>query len=264
MAYKLIALDLDGTLLTDERALPTRNIEAMRAAIEAGAEVMIATGRPYLAAAKIFEQAGIRGLILSAAGALIKSYPEGETLYEAFLAPDAMTDLVETCRENGWFWFCFSGLDYYIEEVCDDSRTIEGYIGLPAKLLDYRSDHHISFNKGTVMVDPAAIQSAAELLRRRIGDRAEVLISDKNIIDITPKGIVKGVSVLNVAKLRGLSAEQVIAIGDTDSDISMIQAAGLGVCMANGTAAAKAAAEYIAPSNNECGVAHVIETFVLK
>lgn len=264
MAYKLIALDVDGTLLTDDRILPERNIEAMRAAICAGVEVMIATGRPYRAAARMMELAGLEGLILSAGGALISRYPSADTLYEAFVAADAISDLTDCCRQNGWFWFCFSGMDYYYEKEGDDACAIEHYLGMPGIILDYGSDHQRDFNKGTVMVDPAIIQSAAEVLRNRIGDRAEVQISDKNIIDITPKGIVKGVSVLQAAKLRGLSADQVIAVGDTDSDISMIKAAGLGVCMANGTAGAKAVADYIAPSNNECGVAHVIEKFILS
>jgi len=264
MAYRLIALDLDGTLLTDDRTLPDRNIEAMRAAAHAGALVMIATGRPYRAAAKILEQAGIGGLILSAAGARIDSHPAGETLFEAVLAPDAVAELADLCRQNGWFWFCFAGTDYYYERVCEASRAIERYIGMPGIQLDFSSDHGKAFHKGTVMVDAATIRQAAELLRSRIGDRAEVLISDRDIIDITPKGIVKGVSVLFAARLRGIAPEEVIAVGDTDSDISMIEAAGLGVCMANGSAAAKATADYIAPSNNECGVAHVIETFVLR
>ncbi len=263
MAYKLIAIDIDGTLVTDERKLPKRNIEAMQAAINAGAEVMIATGRPYRAAARIMELAGIEGLILSAGGALISRYPGGETLYEALLAPDVVFDMADCCRKNGWFWFSFSRMDYYYEKVCETSRVTENYIGFPGIILDYGSDHGLAFNKGTVMIDPKIIKSAADALHDRIGGRAEVQIADKNVIDITPKGIVKGVSLLSVAGLRGLDAKQVIAIGDTDSDVSMIKAAGLGVCMANGTVGAKAAADYIAPSNNDCGVADVIEKFVL-
>lgn len=263
MAYKLIAIDLDGTLLTDDRKLPQKNIEAMHAAINAGAEVMIATGRPCRAAGRIMEQAGLEGLILSAGGALISRYPGGETLYEALLSSDVVSDMADFCRENGWFWFSFSGMDYYYEKACDTSRYTENYIGFPGIILDYRSDHGIAFNKGTVMLDPGIVKSAADALHERIGDRAEVQIADKTVIDITPKGIVKGVSLLLAAKLLGLDAKQVIAIGDTDSDVSMIRAAGLGVCMANGTAGAKAAADHIAPSNNDCGVADVIEKFIL-
>jgi len=264
MAYKLIAIDVDGTLVTDDKQLPKKNIEAMRAAAKAGVEVMIATGRPYRAATWVFEKAGIEGLILSVGGSLINHYPGGETVYETDLPADVVRDLADFCREKGWFWHCISGSDFYFEQHCDTSRFTERYFGYPGKQLDYRSDYGVVFNKGNVVVDSAIIGPVAKELHGRIGDRAEVLIADKTVIDITPKGISKGVTLLSVAALRGLTASEVIAMGDTDSDITMLKAAGLGVCMANGTPLAKAAADYIAPSNNDCGVAAVIEKYVLN
>jgi len=264
MAYKLIAIDIDGTLLTDDRELPKRNIEAMHAAVKAGVEVMIATGRPYRAAAWVMEKAGIEGLVLSLGGALINAFPGEETVFASVLGADVVTELADCCRQNGWFWHCVSGSDYHYEVTCDMARFTELYFGYPGILMDFRADHGITFQKGNIVVSADITPKAAEKMKALIGDRAEVLISDKCVIDITPKGVNKAVSLLSTAERLGIGVEQIIAIGDTESDLSMIKAAGLGVCVANGTAAAKAAADYIAPSNNECGVAHVIEKFVLN
>ncbi len=264
MAYKLIAIDLDGTLLSDEKKLLQKNIEAMQAAINAGAEVMIATGRPYRAAIGFMEQAGIEGLILSIGGALVNHYPGGETIYESYLPGDLVSEIADFSRENDWFFYFIAGTDYYYEKACDKYFFMEKYFGFPGRILDYKSVHGRVFNKGNVIVESDVIIDVAKALDDKFGDRAEFLIADKNVIDITPKGILKGVTLLNIAAHRGLTAEQVIAIGDANSDISMIEAAGLGVCMENGTPETIAAADYIAPSNNDCGVAHVIEKFVLN
>lgn len=264
MEYKLISIDIDGTLLTDDKELPQRNIEAMRAAAAAGVEVMIATGRPYRAAAWVMEKAGIEGLVLSLSGSLINAYPGGEVVFASVLDADIIKDVADCCRQNGWFWHCVSGSDYHYEVPCDMARFTELYFGYPGVLMDFRADHGIPFHKGNVVVSADITPKAVEEMKRLIGDRAEVHISDPCVVDITAKGVNKAVSLLSAAKWLGIGADEIIAIGDMETDLSMIKAAGLGVCVANGTAAVKAAADYIAPSNNECGVAHVIEKFVLN
>ena len=104
MKYKLIALDIEGTLLTTDKQLPQENIDAIRAAVEAGAHVMIATGRPYRAASWVLERAGIEGMILSVGGSLIQNYPSGETVLEYRLDPDFVRDFTNFCTEKNWFF----------------------------------------------------------------------------------------------------------------------------------------------------------------
>ncbi|MEG2083797.1 MAG: HAD hydrolase family protein, partial [Oscillospiraceae bacterium] len=106
-------------------------------------------------------------------------------------------------------------------------------------------------------------QQIADALDMALVGKAEVLVSDKQVIDITPKGVNKAVTLLKVAESLGVSPEEIMAFGDTSSDISMIKAAGIGVCTANGTPDALAVADLIAPSNNDDGVADIIERYVL-
>ena len=105
---------------------------------------------------------------------------------------------------------------------------------------------------------------AQELLRARFGERVELAVSDKCSVDITPKGVSKASTMLEAAKVLGISKEEVIAFGDTDSDAGMIAAAGLGVAMENASDAAKAAAKVIAPTNDAAGVAQILEEYVLN
>ena len=105
---------------------------------------------------------------------------------------------------------------------------------------------------------------AAALLKAEFGGRAEIAVSDACVIDFTPLGVDKASALLAAAESLGVSREEIIAIGDTENDIPMIRAAGLGVCMANGVPAAKEAADVIAPSNNDAGVAKILEEYVLN
>lgn len=265
MKYKLLALDLDGTLLDDKKQLSERNIRALRAAAERGVHIMLATGRPARASEWVFEKAGLSGLVMSLGGSLVTDYPSGERVYEKTLPREIPLAIARFCRENDIFWHCLSGSDCYFEKVCPESEFTENYFGYKGSVAVFDDALDVVFNKGNLVTRDAALTEAvARGLSDALGGDAEVLVSDKQVIDITPRGVNKAVTLKAAAASLGVDLSEVIAFGDTASDLPMIEAAGLGVCVANGTSEALAAADLIAPSNNDDGVAAVVEEYILS
>ena len=263
MKYRMIALDIDCTLLTSARKLPKEHIDAMRAAVAAGAHVMIATGRPYRAASWVLQTAGIEGLLLSVGGSLIHRFPSEELLVEFCLDSSFVRDFMDYCTQKGWFFHCIHGSEFNYTRVCEESILTDHYFGYPGRVRTLEEMAGMTFHKGNVVAQ-GRTHEIAKILQERFDGRAIIQVADDIVIDVTPAGVDKGRSIALAAERLGVDISEVLAVGDADSDISMLRAAGLGVCMANGTPNTLAAADYIAPSNDEFGVREVIERFILE
>lgn len=260
---KLIAVDLDGTLLDDDKRIPPANIAALRAAHARGIHIVAATGRPPRAASWVFEQLGVGGAVLGSGGACVELYPSGDILFEEYLDPSAVRDLALYCRANGCFMFAMKGSDYFYEGDGPEAEYIRNYMKYDGGRVNF-TDGGLVFNKGDLRTgDPAVTRRVSDELAELLAGRANPVLADKDIIDVNPEGVDKGTALARLAGLLGCDISETMAFGDTDNDVAMIRAAGLGVCMANGMPPALAAADIIAPSNNEAGVAAVINDVIL-
>ena len=264
--YRLVSLDLDGTFLDSHKKIPARNAEAVRRAVEKGVHVMLATSRPYLGAKWVFDQIGVRdGMILSQAGGLVLHYPDEKEICSHCFDGELLREMCRFCDAHDLYFHCLCGPDtYYYNKSGALAELCEKYFffaGTPST-----AEEMASFRSGKANVVTFGLEDtlkALELLEKEFGGRVELAVSDKCSVDITPKDVSKATTMLEAAAVLGISQEETIAFGDTDSDAGMIRAAGMGVAMANASDVAKAAAEYIAPSNDEEGVAQVLEKFVL-
>lgn len=263
MGYRLIALDLDGTLLNDEKKISKEDAAAVRRAAEAGYTVMLATGRPYRAASWVFDQIGVKeGLILAHAGSAIYRYPGEKKFWSGRFDEAFLADMKAFSEQEDIYFHCNVGSDYYFLRdgvMADRTEYYLGYRGIllpPEKLLALPAE------KATVILEAERADAITAALTERFAGRAAPVKGCPDVIDITPFGIDKATALSKAAEMLGLSREETIAVGDSANDVPMIRAAGLGVCMKNGVPEALAAADWIAPSNNESGVARVIETYL--
>ena len=264
-AYKLVAVDLDGTLLDDQKNIPEENIRAIRAAVAQGVHVMVATGRPYRSACLVLERLGIaEGLALSQAGGLVSAYPSGETIYSRSHDPEFLRDLAEFCAKYGYFFHCMAVSDYYFLHKGPMADLTEHYFGYPGVEISLEEMLKMHFGKATMVTPAEETPQASALLKAKFGSRVEIAVSDACVTDITPRGVDKGAALLAAAEFLGIPREATMAMGDSENDLSMLAAAGLGVCMENGVPAAKEAADVIAPANNDAGVAKILEQYVLR
>ncbi|MDO4566770.1 MAG: HAD family hydrolase [Oscillospiraceae bacterium] len=263
--YKIIAADLDGTLLDKSKNISDRNKKALLEAHRRGVHIVLATGRPPRAASWVFMECGIEsGIVLGSGGACVELYPSGEKLYEAVFADSGvMPEVIRYSRERDFFCFGMCGSDYYYERRGPSEDFIINYMkyaGVFGDLLEAG----VEFNKSDLLVDESVQEEVLRELGASLEGRAELYLADRGVIDVNPVGVDKGAALIKIAGYLGCKTEDVIAFGDTANDVSMLKTAGLGVCMANGMSEALAAADMRAPSNEESGVGRVIERFVLN
>ena len=271
--YKLIACDLDETLLDSDHKIPQRVVDAIHAAGEKGVKFVPATGRPFTSVNDVLETLGLDGhddeYVISFNGGAItrNSSPE----------PLTSSELARPCAEKLW--------DYAMEhELCVHVYTLDpvfiwNYYDWERSYIEGRMNivesHAATLDEGvgdlviTKMLFANTNQDelrayAEELATAGVTEGLDVVYSSNRYLEFNPHGINKGKGLLGLANLLGIKQEETIAIGDNTNDLAMIEAAGLGCAVANASADAKAAADYVcADDNNAGGVAEVIEKFVL-
>ena len=267
LPVRLIATDIDGTLLDSKGAIPERNLRAIRAAREKGVVFAIATGRfPENAYLKIADF-GLRCPIVGSNGARIVD-ENLNTLSE--IRMDHRAGI-----ETAWILLAF-GNDFFIfanrmvcvsnEQKMHHSEVSHGDKMRELGMAYYRgrdgvlrvvSDHVHKF----FVCDNLPLEPVREALQKVPG--IDLTQSSATNIEVMPLGVDKGKGVENLAKLLGIPMSQVMTLGDEGNDVSMLRAAGYGVAMGNGSDAAKAAARIVTDSNDGCGFAKAIEEYVL-
>ncbi|MFC4600993.1 Cof-type HAD-IIB family hydrolase [Cohnella hongkongensis] len=266
MPYRLIATDLDDTLLTDDLTVTEGTRRAMNDAIARGVHLTIATGRMFDSAQKIARQVGLNVPIITYQGSLIKNLLDEEVLYERSLPTSVALELYEYCAANGLHLQSYIDDKLYVAEDNDHIQSYAKQSNIPYIVEpDYkRIIEHPKQTKLLVIDEPARLDAMMPDLRSRFGSRAHLTKSKPNYLEfLHPEGT-KGHALRFLAAYYGIPIEETIAIGDAMNDHEMVEAAGLGVAMANAVPALKEIADYVTLTNNEEGVRHVIEKFVLN
>ena len=266
---RLIATDLDDTLLNAQSDINPRVLSALRAAMAAGCGVTLCSGRMLEAMLPLAERIGVNAPMLLYNGAMAYDIATGETLFAQRLPFETALGIVELSERMGCYIQAYPGMGYYCRKVTEYTRRYANSIRVEATpvgkpLSEWMRENPSDMQKLLLIDTPEGADRAQAKLRAAYPTGAGFLKSKPQYIEITPEGVDKGRSLLKLAELLGLQADEVMAFGDGQNDISMIKAAGTGVCMANGCPESRAAADRIAPSNLEDGVAVVIEEYLEK
>lgn len=262
---RLVAVDLDGTLLRSDKTISAHTLETIQQARQQGVVVAIATGRMYQAAHNYGRllQLGDMPMVLYAGG-LIQTVETKKKLYEKAISVADATELVLLARERGW------QIQTYIDDVLrvpefeywiDDYQKHTGTTAIACGEAFYTPQGPCNklLSRGT----------HDELLeRKRIIDevmqgRVNVLFSEDTFMEIMPQGVDKGKGLHQLADLYGVPIEQTMAIGDSQNDLDMLKEAGLSVAMENAHDEIKEGVDFVTPSNDDDGVAYAIKKFVL-
>jgi Cof subfamily protein (haloacid dehalogenase superfamily) len=270
---RLLALDIDGTLVNSRDELTPRTRAALLRAVEHGIRLVLATGRRYKRTLPLVEPLGIDAPLVTASGALIKHPANHRTLFRASFERQLLRDLLTVVDGAGYHAVLYAdtfheGFDFYCRSVEVESRELRDFYQL-------NPDCHRLWP--TLMTDPpegifggfaigqreAMLELAAELDRRLPGQLyVHVLRSPRyvgHMCEIAPAGVSKWSGILQLASQWGIAAEEICAVGDDVNDIPMIEAAGLGIAMGNALNEVKAVADRIAPSHDEDGLVEVVE-----
>lgn len=265
--YHLIALDMDGTLLNKSKEISAGNQEAIRAARALGKKVIIATGRPLVGIRKYLDQLDMihaDDYVVAFNGALVQSAKTGEILSQTTVTLDDYKRLYALSQDLGVHIHALTQdsvltpqYNPYSEVECviNDIPYIEGPVAdVPAET---------TIVKIMFIDEPSKLDAAVTALPEAVKEDYTIVRSADIFLEFLHKSVNKGTGVKAVADAFGINASEVICVGDAGNDMDMIHYAGLGVAMANAFDEVKAIADHITLSNEDDGVAAVIQTFML-
>ena len=284
---KLLALDLDGTLLNSRGEIPDANRIAIRAAEDHGVLVTIATGRRFRDGRPLGIELELNAPLITHNGALLKYADSLETVAASLLATETARQVVRVGKDFGGDALVSTdphgqGTLLY-DRVSDDNVPLQRYVAWSTRLHgdetekavmhvddldDVLQEHeiiHISFSGTCVRMD-----EMIAVLQRELGDTVTVLPTiyprrDFTLLDVLPPDASKGKGVEKLAVLHGLEPADVMAIGDNFNDVEMLEFAGTGVVMGNADPRLLERGEfYTTVSNDDGGVAAAIDRFILR
>lgn len=266
-APALIAVDLDGTLLDDAEDVPQRNIDVLTAARDAGTHIVLATGRPPLWVTPITDQLGFRPLAVCANGAVVVDAHTDTVISSRLLSTELLAEINEVItRELPDAGVGAERFEATVNAHDSEFVTCEDYRHAWAE------PEQSQLHRADVLSQPVfkLLVSCPRMLSKdmfqavipHVQDYASVTYSiDHGLIEFSALGADKGSAVSSVAKSLGVPAADCIAFGNMNNDISMLNWAGRSVAVANAEQSVLDVAGIIAPSNEECGVAHVLSTW---
>lgn len=272
MDYKIIVLDLDGTLTNRDKVITPRTKEALMKAQEKGKIVVLASGRPTPGVMPLARELGLEnhgGYILSFNGGMIVNCRTGETVFSSRLPAEINSKVIDLAREQRVDIMTYEG-DHIIasdagyQYIDLESRTCHMEVKEISDPEDMKQYVTFPVPKFILTDDGDYLAMVEPRVKAAMGKNFSVYRSDPYYLEVLPKGIDKAKSLERFLEAAGFRREELIACGDGYNDLTMIRFAGLGVAMENGVLPARQAADYITLSNNDDGVAHVVEKFMLN
>ncbi|MDR0649205.1 MAG: Cof-type HAD-IIB family hydrolase [Synergistaceae bacterium] len=262
---KLIATDLDGTLLDSTGRIPERNLRALREAMARGVAATICTGRMLRSARQFAEQIGINIPLVCYNGAML-AQPDGHPAWSLTLDMGLAKELLAMCLERRVHVQSYVGDDLYVRDA--DAAVFRDYVkyfGVSGSVVgDDIFNPPASPTKLLAMAETEEGAIALEGdLKERFGDAIYVTRSLGTFVEMLNPEVNKANALRRLADDLGVAMNDVMAIGDGENDIEMIKSAGVGVAMENGADKIKSVADCIAPTNDENGVAWAIERYAL-
>jgi 5-amino-6-(5-phospho-D-ribitylamino)uracil phosphatase len=277
MPIKLLALDIDGTLLTPHGEITPRNSAAINSARQSGVQIVLVTGRRFNSARELAQRLDMGAPLISHNGALTKNVDTLETLDYHPLDIGTARAIIGFGRECGADMICCDdphGLGkMVIEGVSEENKSLHRYldkyrdsVSVVSDLLEY-VDHppiQIMFSGRCDPMDDYAERLNAAMDGRIQLFKTRYRSADLTILDALSATASKGASLATIAKNHGVAREEIMAVGDNHNDLTMLRYAGLGVVMANAEDELKRMGFELTSSNEEDGVAEAIERHILN
>jgi len=261
---RLLALDVDGTLLTDELQITAATREAVRQVISQGVQVVLASARGPSALYSIMAELEISGLAICYTGALTcRLYPDQhfsiEVVNEQRMSLSSARLVLSKALELGISIGWFIGEHWYIPRwdlAIDHESMITGVTPIISLNLMHLKD---APHKLQAIVGETALLPRLNALASVLPSDCASQFSYETYLEIISKGVDKATALLALGQQLGIAPSEMIAIGDMDNDIAMLQMAGLGIAMGNAPANVQAEADWVTYTNNQDGIAVAIE-----
>lgn len=263
MAIRLVAIDVDDTLITDEQVIAPACQQALQEAMDQGVTVVLATGRMFQATVPYAKELGLEGPLILYNGALIQTVA-AEVIDHQPVPLDITREIIKLCKEHHLHLNVYLDDVLYVAEKNEHAEYYEKMIGVSAQVVgDLQKFVTKEPTKLLIVGYEDELVPWRERLTKEYAGKLEITRSKPRYIEIMKAGISKGSALKTLAGKLGIDRAEVMAIGDSFNDISMLEWAGIGVAVGNAPDAVKAKADWVAPSNQEDGVAEALRRFIL-
>ena len=270
MKYKLLVLDVDGTLLNNEKEISKRTLAALLKVQHMGIRIVLASGRPtsgIMPFAKALELGNFGGYILSYNGCQVIKADTGEVMFERRINPEQIPYLEKKSRKNGFSIFTYHD-DYILTDNADDLHIRkEAWLNHLKIMEEPEFSIAIDFAPCKCVLvsdDYEALRGLENHWKRRLAGVLDVFPSEPYFLEVVPCGVDKANTLALLMDQLGIKREEVIAIGDGVADVTMLQLAGKSVAMGHAPDSVKICADYVTASNDEDGVAQAVEKLILS
>ena len=264
MKYKMICSDLDDTMITRDQKYGKGEKAAIKRYVDAGGKFVIVTGRMTAGALPVCRELDLHGEVLTYQGAVATDIDTEKTIDEVTIPYTLASEIGKNIESKGYYYQTYRGDYFYTQKATDFTRLYVKvahavYRETVMPLSDFIMREKLCPPKFVLLGDPKVMPSVRDDLIEKYGDELLINISKPFICEIIPHGVSKGSAVARLAERYGIKREEVICIGDSDNDLTMIEYAGLGVCVAGGSPAAKKAASLIAPDCDDDPITWLID-----
>ncbi|GKU79763.1 Cof-type HAD-IIB family hydrolase [Paenibacillus sp. L3-i20] len=261
--YELIALDVDGTLLTDDHELLGDVKEAVREASQRGAEIVLCTGRGPMGALPVLEELGLSGTLITHNGAATIQSFDRAVLFQYDIDQTYIGEFINYCRENNIHYDLNTAFEMYVEMLTPETKAMYEFHNVQPTLMSIDQRLPDKLVKLTLFGTKESMDEVQSYWEKR-SPNLQIIRSGDLFIDVQHPGASKGEALRQLAEGRSIAREKILAIGNYYNDISMLQFAGIGIAMSNSPDMVKEAADAVVGSNNESGVAAAIRHYALK
>lgn len=266
MAIRLIALDLDDTLLTPELSISPGNRQALATAAENGVRIVLATGRMVQSTLPFAEMLGLKDIIcLCYNGALVQTVSDGKVLDASPVSLDAAKRVIGRFIDHGFAVNVYHNDKLYQEKETPRGREYARIAGVEPTIVhqDLRMFLSGPPHKVLGMSQPEILDEIQPILAKEFEGEVFFTRSKPGYLEALQWGLSKGAALERLACKLGLRQEEVMAVGDAPNDMEMLSWAGVGVAMGNGHPTALKVADVIAPDHREDGVAWAVRKYVM-
>ncbi|MFN8471767.1 MAG: Cof-type HAD-IIB family hydrolase [Anaerolineae bacterium] len=262
---RLVALDLDGTLLNEELHITPRTINAIQDARAAGVHITLATGRAFITTRPFAEHLSITTPLICYQGGVIGDPCTGRVLHEVAMSAEMAEKVIDQADIEDLDLSLYGEDVIYFRKLQWPQEFYERWFGLRIvheaclrRILDYAQPL-----KFIIIAEPDEADAIEVRWKRLFDGPLHIVRSHRLFVEGNPPGASKGTALAWLAERLGVPRESVMAVGDNDNDRSMVEWAGVGVAMGSGAPSLQAVADWIAPTQAEDGVAVAIERFAL-
>ena len=287
---KLVAIDLDGTMLNQYGIVTQKTKNSIKKAQENGIEIMIASGRPIDSVKTISKEIGSENYFISGTGSIIYDIKKDEIIYENVLKKQKALEIIKICEENSIFYNVYTEKEiiaknlqynvlYYHKENLTKSEEDKTHVNIVEDIYDYieKTDskvlkvmicdkHQTIFNaiiRKLKEVDDIEVLEVSHMSRKIIRQGTEEIPIEYFYTEISAKNVDKWTALEFLKEKLQISSEEIVAIGDNVNDKKMIEKSGYGIAMGQSAPQIKEIADYVTDSNVDDGVANALDKLLL-